>query len=203
MKEDNLTPEQIRSIQKAFDHAINNGPWQESNFLRTMGKRLEKIRDDFLLEIGQNPSSSDVAAKHAATQLAHRSGKKEIYIALYSSNGAQLSAWEKLIANLPRQLVSRPIYAEEKDIVDLIKSKSIPQNEAYICALIHEDDIKSVPEDKIPRDRLDHPLITVKDRAISLDDISRFVHISGTYQYLEGHLVKTMNSATPSDRNLE
>ena len=189
MKEDNLEPEQIEAIRNAFDYAIKNGPWEESNFLRTMGKRLEKIREEFLVEAGVK-SPSGLNANEDLDDASPRSGQKEIFISLYSSNGGQLSAWEKLIVNLPRQLISRPIYADEESIQNRIKSKSIPVNEAYVCAYICKGDIKTIAEDKIPHDKLNNPLLTVKDRAISLDDITRFVHMSGTYSYIEGRLVK-------------
>lgn len=193
MKDDNLDSEQIKAIREAFDKAINSGPWKESNFLRAMGKRLEKIRDNFLFEVGENLPGSVETSSNLANRVALRSGQQEVYISLYCSNGGQISAWEKVIANLPRQLVSRPIYADEEQIRKRIKSKSTPANEAYVCAYVCKDDIKELPKDKIPHDKLDHPLLTLKDRAISLDDITRFVHMSVTYQYVEGRLVK--NSA--------
>ncbi len=194
MKEENLTPEQIQAIREAFDHAIKDGPWQESNFLRTMGKRLENIRDDFLFEVGQKSGESADSPSSLDNREELKSGHQEVFISLYNSSGDQISAWERVIANLPRQLISRPIYADEQNITALIKSKGTPKNEAYVCAYINKEYIKDVPEDKIPHDRLNHPLLTVKDRALSLDDITRFVHLSGTYKYEEGRLVKSPDS---------
>ena len=44
--------------------------------------------------------------------------------------------------------------------------------------------------DKTPVDKLGKPLLTLKDKSLSLDNINRFVHITGTYQYGQGRLVK-------------
>ncbi|WP_367606367.1 Dot/Icm secretion system protein IcmQ [Legionella sp. W05-934-2] len=203
MKEDKLTRDQIQSIRNAFDKALNEGPWQETNFLRAMGKQLEKIRDNFLVEVGEKSSDAAETSSNLANRVALRSGQQEIYISLYSSSGNQLSSWEKVIANLPRQLISRPIYEDEERVRSRIKSKSMPVNEAYVCAYIDKDDIKILPKDKIPHDKLNHPLLTVKDRAITLDDITRFVHLSGTYQYREGRLVKNANSASNDEPQSE
>jgi len=130
MKEESLTEEQIQSIRQAFDQAIQKGPWQESSFLRAMGKRLEKVRDDFLLDVGEKSKGDREKELEIADKSTLATGEQEIYISLYSSHGNQISAWERVIANLPRQLISRPIYEEEESIRKRIKSKNTPVNEA-------------------------------------------------------------------------
>lgn len=188
MKDSDLTSEQIAAIKKAFDNTLTDSVWQESNFLRAMKKRLEHIREEFLLEVGDKDKDRIETSSNLANRVALRAGQQEIFISLYTSNGGQLTAWEKIIVNLPRQLISRPVYAGEKEVIDRIKSKANPENEAYICAYIDKSDIKDLPEDKIPHDRLNKPLLTIKDKALSLENITRFVHSTGTYQYVDGRL---------------
>ena len=90
-------------------------------------------------------------------------------------------------------MISRPIYADEEDIKALIRTKENKINEAYVSMYISQSDILPLPADKIPVDKLGKPLITLKDKSLSLDNINRFVHESGSYQYSQGRLVK--NSA--------
>nr|3FXD_A Chain A, Protein IcmQ [Legionella pneumophila str. Corby]3FXD_C Chain C, Protein IcmQ [Legionella pneumophila str. Corby] len=49
---DQLSDEQKETILKALNDAIEKGPWDKSNFLRVIGKKLIAIRDRFLKRIG-------------------------------------------------------------------------------------------------------------------------------------------------------
>lgn len=189
---DELTPQQADAILKALDDAIDTGPWEESNFLRVIGKNLREIRTNFANQIGvEAPKSIE-----PVTRAALRSGQQEVFIALYSSEGNNLQSWERILANLPRYVISRPIYADEADVRFLIKSKENKSNEAYVSVYINQSDILVLPPDKIPLDRFGKTLITLKDRAINLDNINRFVHFSGVYTYTKGRLIK--NTLTES-----
>ncbi len=187
---DELSEQQTEAILKALDDAIEHGPWDESNFLRVIGKNLREIRDAFanqLLLPGQEKSK---IVSHLANRIALRSGQQEIFIALYSSDGANLQSWERILMNLPKQIISRPVYASEEDVKAFIKTKENKNNEAYVSMYISQVDILQMSVDKTPIDKLGKPLLTLKDKSLSLDNINHFVHISGAYQYTQGRLVK-------------
>ena len=97
--------------------------------------------------------------------------------------------WERIVNNLPKQIISRPIYADEENANQLIRSKENKLNEAYVAIYINQSDIIPMG-DKTPTDRLGKPLLTLKDKSLSLNNINRFVHVSGVYQYLAGKLIK-------------
>lgn len=122
MKED-YAEEHNEAILKALDYAIQNGPWDKSNFLRSIGNRLIGIRDNFAKKISARSQAQIRADTHLANRLALRSGQQEVFVSLYSSDGSNLQSWERIIANLPRQMISRPIYANEEQVQALIKSK--------------------------------------------------------------------------------
>jgi len=188
---DELTEEQAREILDALDKAIGKGPWEESNFLRLFGKKLQKIRDEFATEMTR--SEMTLAATSEANQARQdliRSGQRQVFIALYSAEGVQLQSWERIIANLSRQILSRPIYAEERDVQFFIKSKENQFNEAYIAIYVNTDDILTLAADKIARDKFGKPLMTLKDRALNNDNIGHFVHNALHYKYTKGRLVK-------------
>ncbi|MDX1837503.1 Dot/Icm secretion system protein IcmQ [Legionella taurinensis] len=196
MRDDDVQ-EQIDILIKTLNEAIDNGPWEDSNFLRVVGKNLREIRDNFIRQVGLSPEEKLKSAVNALQRNLHND-QQLVFVSLYSSEGQNLQSWERIIANLQRQIISRPIYADEADIVNLIKSKEKKINEAYLAIFINQSDLLLLPPDKTPLDKLGRPLITLKDKAINLDNIVRFVHFSGVYTYLKGRLIK--NPATESDR---
>lgn len=125
-----------------------------------------------------------------ANQLALRSGQQEVYVSLYSSDGTNLQSWERIIANLPRQMISRPIYSDEEQVRALIKSKENKVNEGYVAIYINKTDIIPLSQDKTLYDRLGSPLLTLKDRSLNTENITRFIHTSGQYTYYKGRLTK-------------
>jgi intracellular multiplication protein IcmQ len=186
---DALSKEQVDAILKALEDAIDNGPWEESNFLRVIGKNLREIRDKFVGHMSLDPDKTK-GASHLANRIALRSGQQEIFVALYSSDGNNIHSWERIIINLPKQMISRPIYAEEKDIKEIIKTKENKINEAYVSIYVSQTDLLPLSVDKTPLDKLGKPLLSLKDKSLKLDNINHFVHQSGVYKYFQGRLIK-------------
>lgn len=188
---DILSDQQNEAILKALNDAIENGPWEQSNFLKVIGKNLVEIRDDFVKQLGTRSQAQIKAESHLANRIALRSGQQEVYISLYSSDGLNMQSWERIVANLPRQMISRPIYGDEENVKAILKTKENKQNEAYVAIYINQSDILSLPPDKASVDKLGKALLSLKDKSLNLDNISRFVHLSGVYRYINGHLVKS------------
>lgn len=187
-----LSKQQLDEIMKAFNDAIEKGPWDESSFLRVIGKNLREIRDKFSEQLNASDQETSKIASQLANRMALRSGQKEIFILLYSSDGSNMQSWERIVINLPRQMISRPVYANEEDLKALLKTKENKVNEAYISVYVNQGDLLSIPADKAPLDKLGKSLLTLKDNVIRLDNVNRFVHLSGTYDYVQGRLVKNM-----------
>ena len=103
-----------------------------------------------------------------------------------------LQAWERIITNLPKQMLSRPIYALEEDVNNFIKTKENKNNEAYVSFYINPLDILTLATEKMHLDKLGKPLLTLKDNALILENIERFVHVTGEYQFVKGRLIKKM-----------
>jgi intracellular multiplication protein IcmQ len=187
---DELSEQQTDAILKALDDAIKKGPWEESNFLKVIGKNLREIREGFANQLNAHGAEKSKITSHLANRIAVRSGQQEIFVALYSSDGGNIQSWERILMNLPKQMISRPIYADEEDVKALIRTKENKANEAYVSMYISQSDILAMPADRTPVDKLGKPHLTLKDKSLSLDNINRFVHKSGTYQLSQGRLVK-------------
>lgn len=187
---DDLTEEQSNSILESLDKALANGPWDDSNFLRVIGKNLKQIRDNFANEITAVKEERASALSSLTNSVTQHKDQQEVYVSLYTTGGSVLQTWERVIANLPKQIISRPVYANEGDVQQLIKSKENKINEAYVAIFINQSNLLNVSADRIPMDRFGKPLLTLKDKAIDLTNISRFVHSSGEYTLVKGRLVK-------------
>lgn len=185
-----LSDQQNEAILQALDEAINNGPWEESNFLRAIGKNLNDIRENFVNQLGTRTKAQIQAETQFANRMALRSGQQEVFVSLYSADGSNIQSWERIVANLPRQMISRPIYAIEEHAKAIIKTKENKINEAYLGIFINQSGVIALSPDKALSDKLGNLLLTLKDRTLDLDNISRFVHVSGVYHYDRGRLVK-------------
>jgi intracellular multiplication protein IcmQ len=187
---DELTKQQIDAILKALDDAIQQGPWGASSFLRVIGKSLLEIREGIAKRVDASAQQQSNRLSSLANQMALRSAQRKVYILLYSFEGSNIKTWERIVANLPRQMISRPVYSQEDDAIAVIKTKENKNNEAYIVIYINENDILPMPTDKLPHDKLGKQLLTLKDKSLKLDNIDCFVHQSGVYHYTQGRLVK-------------
>ena len=193
MSNDELTKEQADAVVRALDTALGQGPWDESSFLKVIGKKLRIHRDEFASKLNNLDSMSTAEAAHLANQVLRHRDQMPVYVALYSSNGKSIQSWEWIVTNLPRQMVSRPIYAKEEDIKAIINTKENKENEAYVIIYIDADSILSVSDDKVPLDKLGQPRLLLKDGALTLSNLKCFVHHSGTYRYEQGRLIKSVD----------
>lgn len=187
---DQLTDKQSEEILQALNEAIDTGPWEKSSFLRVIGKNLTEIRDNFVTQLNARSPAQIKAESNLANRIALRSGQQEVYVSLYSADGNNMQGWEKIVGNLPRQMISRPIYADEEDIKAVLKLKENKLNEAYVAIYINQTDVLTLSADRTSYDRLGKPLLSLKDKTLNLENISRFVHQSGVYKYERGHLIK-------------
>ncbi|MFY7697394.1 MAG: Dot/Icm secretion system protein IcmQ [Legionella sp.] len=192
---DRLSKHQVDVILKAFNVAIDRGPWDKSNFLKVIGKKLCELRDEFSNKI--NATSIEPTTETLAHRLALRSGQQQVFIVLYSSDGANIASWERILVNLPKQMVSRPVYAQEKDAKDIIKVKENKVNEAYVSFFVGPEDIMSLEADKSLKDKLGRGLLSLKDKSLRIENMNFFVHQSGVYEFIDGRLVKNIATDQP------
>ena len=187
-----LTKEQMDGVLTALDDALAQGPWAASTFLSHIGKKLQQIRDEFEQKqqddsFYENTTESAVLANHRADRYARM---KKIFIALYAVDGTNINSWERVVANLPGQIISRPVYENEEDVIAILRNKSNSINEAYASIYVDPNYILEQLGEKITVDKLGKPLLALKDKAIHLDNLDKFIHESGTYKYVKGQLVK-------------
>lgn len=188
MDDDNL--DKAKKTLQALDEALVAGPWNESSFIIMMNKKLRIIRDDLAAKIAKYEEGETDSPEYLAHRAHLSASHKLVYISLYSLEGINITSWERIIANLQRQIVSRPVYFNEEDVQNIIKTKEKKINEAYVAFYVNEADILDINRDKIPVDKLGKPMLVLKDNAINLENIEYFVHLSGKYRYARGRLIE-------------
>ena len=175
-------------ILKILEEAIEQGPWDQSLFLRATGDKLRKLRDQFKSTAKFIPEES--AQQEFETIRDEDEEQIEVYISLYNSAGSEIRNWEKLLNNLKTVLITRPVLATEKDAKELLRSKLNKKNEAYIAVYIDKSDVMSPIGGITPKDTLGHELLVLKENTVKTDNITRFVHVSGEYRFKRGHLIR-------------
>ncbi len=188
---DKLSKDQTDGVLAALDKALAQGPWSASTFLSLIGKKLQTIRDDFARLHDISDVNVETTSPHSIKQrLDSRARMKKIYIALYAFDGSNLQSWERIISNLPSQVISRPVYENEEDVILAIRNKGNPVNEAYVSIYIEPSDILDQVAEKVAVDKSGKPLLALKGKAITLENFDAFVHTSGSYQFIKGRLIK-------------
>ena len=185
---DALEKVQATATLRALERLMAAGTWQESNFLKVIGRKLHEIHKGLVQEINELEPDQTKTMAHLANRVAARLGKQEVFVGLYSLDGYNISVWERLLANLPKNMVSRPVYAAEEQIKAMIVTKEKKENEAYISIYIGKQDILNVGMEKPAHDKLGQPLLTLKDNAIQVDRMNIFCHLSRKYTYSAGRL---------------
>lgn len=175
---------------RALDQMIADGNWEGGLFFQAAGKKLRALSAELKAELQlaeeEQPSATDIV-----DYVKQKSGLLEIYISVYCIEGRNIKKWEIVLANLPRQVISRPVYKREKDIKETIHTKENPINDAYVVAYVTEMDIlKPSFRDKALVDRFGHELLRLKDNALKSENITKLIHLTGEYVYRKGMLTK-------------
>lgn len=182
-------------ILKALDEAISQGPWEHNLFFQGIGKKLRDLRDKFQQELGLDAASLETSQKNTVDLAVQHSQLTEVYISLYQAEGANIRKWLGVVTSVIGHSVSRPVFKSEIDIQAAIRAKTYKQNDAYIAVKIREEDIMKSPTGQPILDREGRELLMLREGAVKLANIVRFVHLSGDYIFRDGVLIK-QNSNT-------
>lgn len=185
-----LSKEQRAGIISALDEALNSAPWQSSTFLSLIGKKLQAIRDEVFEQLDSDETFGQTALSSQQLSSERFLKMKKVYVSLYSFDGTSLESWERIIQHLSDQVVSRPVYENEADVEAIIRAKSNRINEGYVAVYVDPTFILPAVPDKKVVDKLGVPLLTLKAKAINLNNVDSFIHHSGQYRFVSGRLIR-------------
>lgn len=185
---DELTPDETKEILEALNSALDKGPWKKSIFLRSIGKKLEGIREEF--KSGLIDEVDFLANADLAKQTKTNKAIDKVYISLYNAEGKNIEKWATIIGALLLQNLSRPTYQREEDVKNAIKIKGGKNTDGYVVIEVADKDIVKLPEKKAPKDRQGILLLTLKQGAIKPENIKTFHHDGESYVFDDGKLTK-------------
>jgi intracellular multiplication protein IcmQ len=179
--------EQLKKFQKIYDEMLGDENWANSPFLKIMHAKLTKLKFelDEVLNFDQPFETLDISPN----QKGHfqENNFEKFYIYLYTTEGKKLDAWQRLVDNLERQYISRPIYCNEKDVQYAVFNAPVFHNAGYVAVWVEKKFIQI--QDELIKDKFGNDLMVLKDRAISLDKIDYFWTNSTQYKWKDGKLV--------------
>lgn len=188
MSDDKLK-EQIFEFEKIYSEMLSDERWQESPFLKVMHAKLMKLKNQLsdyidLVYSEEKPILNGHIEKHPETN-----DLQKIFIYLYTSDGKKIDSWQRLIANLDKQYISRPIYQDEVHAQHAVFHAPIFSNAGYVAVWVEKKFINSFSIDEMQKDKFGHPLVSLKDRAIQLEKIDYFWNNYAAYHQSNGKLI--------------
>lgn len=188
-----LSDEEVQKsleVLKALDKAIGEGPWDKSLLLKAIGKKLQDAREHFIQDLDLQAIIDQVAVSQDTAPQALHVDFTEVYVSLYQAQGTTIPKWAAILTSLTQLSITRPIYKNEEDIRASIRAKAFQANDAYVVVKIRKSDVLPAPEGKTPVDRFGRELMVLKENVIRPENITRFVHLTGEYHFINGALIK-------------
>lgn len=176
-----LSDEELKAnlqILKELDELLADGPWEHNLFFKGIAKKLKDARDRFVDELGLEQKTTATLPEENPIN----SDYQEVYISLYQAEGTNIAKWQTVVNSLAGFNITRPIYKNEQDVKAAIRAKSFQQNDAYIALRVPKDYVLT-PFNTSATDRNGFELVVLKEGTMKLENITRFVHQSGEYDF--------------------
>lgn len=188
------TNEQKETLLKLVKSAIEQDQALRSQF--QIGDKFRFIRDRLqalLLRVEEGLAEMQKEEKVFFSKLAD--DEVTIYIYLYNSHGMTLKTWLKMLNPTVyyEYSINRPIYMDKAHIEQFIRNKPNKLQHAYLEVAVKKASILPT-RDELLQDPVGHPLIKVKEGALSADKLIAFVH--NNIEYVldeEEELIKRFN----------
>jgi hypothetical protein len=177
--------DQLKALLASMEQLSSHTAWDASFVLRqkklVFEQQLQALKD----QIEQITAISTGADNYQWPVCPE--GMVTVFVSLYQMNGANLLGWEIALSSLTSGVVNRPVYKKEADVKQWVESRGCANTEAYVEVFIG----KSMILDREAKDNLGADLVSLKQGAILLDHIIKFVHYNEVcFQVKAGKLLK-------------
>lgn len=179
--------EEIKKFQQIYSKMLVDERWQQSPFLKIMYAKLSKFNDE-LSELLDEPELSSVNVESPQSLSTLDDNFQKVFIYLYSADGKKLDAWQRVVENLDRQFVTRPIYENEIDVQDVVIQAPVLLNAGYVAVWVEKKYIIQSTEVDDLKDKFGRKLISLKDRAINLGRVEYFWNNYAQYSWQNSKL---------------
>lgn len=159
-----------------------------------IGEKFRFIRDRLqalLARVEENLQLFETAAQQNKDLLLP--DETLIFVHLFNAQGVILHTWHKMLnpSVFYEYSINRPIYAEKKFVETFIKSKTNPNQHAYLTIAIKKQDVMSLASDtEHATDLIGNPLIKVREGSLKFNRLIIFTHNGIDYEVsAEGNLL--------------
>jgi len=175
-----------RELLAILDELLGAGDWESSLFLKVASKRVKALRDEARALLDQATIQKDTQGDSNAL----REGYEKVFVSLYQADGNDMKKWHNTLKGLALNNVGRPVYQSEGHVQASIRARGNQTCEGYAVVQIKTSDLMKMPDGRVPKDRYGNELLTVRENAVSLENIKEFVHANGqSYDFREGKLI--------------
>ncbi len=191
-EQEKIFREYLQKFHDTYREMLSNEHWEDSPFMKILHAKLCKVIDEFddLMGIQHTTNAEQVVDKSLERAAFFQSQDMQlIYIYLYTSEGKALDAWERVISNIAKQYISRPIYISEDDVQGAAQFSPILINAGYVGVWVKKSAIIVEDEAHQIKDKFGKRLISLKDRSIDLKNMEYFWNNYMLYEWKEGGLV--------------
>lgn len=166
-----------------LDDLLKNKEWEATLLLRTAKKRLLNLREEAQQIVNDlNVISTPKEPSQVIAPI--KEGYIKVYIALYQTQGSNLKIWHDMLKSLAKYSITRPVYDNEEYVRELIRSKPDVQRHGYAVVAVKENGI--IESGKVHLDQFNHKLLTLQERAVTLENIIEFVHANEKRYIIRG-----------------
>lgn len=166
-----------------LDDLLKNKEWESTLLLRTAKKRLQALRDE-AQQIANELNPSFSSKEPAQITEVIKEGYVKVYISLYQTQGSNLKIWHNMLKSLAKYSITRPVYDNEEYVRELIRSKPDMQRHGYAAVTVKKSGI--IGSEKVNLDQFNHKLLTLKEGAVTLENIIEFVHANEKRYIIRG-----------------
>lgn len=188
MSEDKLR-EQINKFEATYNDLLSDNRWQQTPFLKVMHSKLTQLKNELTSIIESSGIQEKTTPKLEKVALPESEDFQKLFIYLYSSDGKKIDSWQRVVANIDKQFISRPIYLEEADVQHAVLHAPVTFNAGYVAIWVDKNFINIVLDEDKPKDKYGRELVSLKDNAIILEKIDYFWNNFVQYHWLKDKLI--------------
>jgi len=178
--------DEVKKFYEYYNQILANEGWDKAPFLKIMHAKLLKLKLE-LDELVGFDSQLELERRGETSPQPISDGFIKLFIYLYTTEGKKVEAWQRLLANLDKQYISRPIYRHEADAQYAVFNAPVVHNAGYVAVWVEK---KFLLEPEVgPQDKFGHELLMLKDRAVDLTKIDYFWTNTSQYQWKLGKLI--------------
>jgi Dot/Icm secretion system protein IcmQ len=168
-----------KKLKDILDNILTVGEWDSSLFLRNVAVKLRGLRDKIEKLCQTNEGKVAGISQDSTVRRKAPPGYIPVFILLYQVDSSNLPSWYSSIKNLSEYSVSRPAYKDESHIQEFIRTKTTGiEHNGYVIVNVKEQDFYQI-EPQV--DFLGHPLVSLKEGAVKLENIVEFIHANKSH----------------------